>query len=111
MGHPQPPWATCSVRHHPLGEGDCHSWSRAGSALSWQSSVSQLWQWEVLEVGGALPLTALPPSAQGEEILSQASAAPEEDSAEGSEEDTADSAAEVGLPTTPRRPAGPPAAA
>jgi len=20
MGHPQPPWATCSVRHHPLGE-------------------------------------------------------------------------------------------
>jgi len=18
MGHPQPPWATCSVRHHPL---------------------------------------------------------------------------------------------
>uniref|UniRef100_A0A8V1AG99 Fanconi anemia complementation group D2 n=1 Tax=Gallus gallus TaxID=9031 RepID=A0A8V1AG99_CHICK len=31
---------------------------------------------------------------QGEEILSQASAAPEEDSAEGSEEDTADSAAE-----------------
>ena len=20
MGHPQPPWATCSVHHHPLGE-------------------------------------------------------------------------------------------
>jgi len=20
MGHPQPPWATCSVRQHPLGE-------------------------------------------------------------------------------------------
>ena len=20
MGHPQPPWATYSVRHHPLGE-------------------------------------------------------------------------------------------
>ena len=20
MGHPQPPWATCSVRHHPLGK-------------------------------------------------------------------------------------------
>jgi len=20
MGHPQPPWATCSVRHHPLRE-------------------------------------------------------------------------------------------
>jgi len=20
MGHPQPPWAPCSVRHHPLGE-------------------------------------------------------------------------------------------
>ena len=20
MGHPQPPWATCSVRHHPLNE-------------------------------------------------------------------------------------------
>jgi len=20
MGHPQPPWAMCSVRHHPLGE-------------------------------------------------------------------------------------------
>jgi len=20
MGHPQPPWATCSVRHHPLSE-------------------------------------------------------------------------------------------
>ena len=20
LGHPQPPWATCSVRHHPLGE-------------------------------------------------------------------------------------------
>jgi len=20
MGHPQPPWATCSVRHHPPGE-------------------------------------------------------------------------------------------
>uniref|UniRef100_A0A8C9FBS6 FA complementation group D2 n=1 Tax=Pavo cristatus TaxID=9049 RepID=A0A8C9FBS6_PAVCR len=41
---------------------------------------------------------------QGEEILSQASAAPEEDSAEGSEEDLADSTAEVGLSTAPRRP-------
>ena len=20
MGHPQPPWATCSVHHHPLGK-------------------------------------------------------------------------------------------
>jgi len=20
MGHPQPPWTTCSVRHHPLGK-------------------------------------------------------------------------------------------
>jgi len=20
MGHPQPPWATCSVHHHPLSE-------------------------------------------------------------------------------------------
>ena len=43
MGHPQPPWATCSVRHHPPGEklppkdDEEHSGERYGMLLLYKT--------------------------------------------------------------------------